>query len=369
MDFASDNRVGAHESILAAVMEANSGTAVSYGYDDWTKQAETALSRLFEKEVGAFLVLTGTAANALALSSTCPPYGTVLCHAEAHINTDECGASEFFSGGRLTGLWAPQGKLTASLVAQTLVGRIRGEHEAKAAAVSITQASELGTIYRIEEVAELGRLCRDRGLKLHMDGSRFANAVAALNCSPAEITWKAGVDVMSFGGTKNGALALEAVIFFDPALAQDFRYRRKRGGQLLSKGRFLGAQMIAYLRDDLWLENARHANRMARLLAAKLAEVRSIRLPLPTQANEVFAIMPRSMHEGMLKEGAHFHERPGEGLGTDRIRQGECFVRFVTSFRTSMQEVEQLSQLAEKHGAKEQEGALSESASNPRAIN
>jgi threonine aldolase len=366
MDFASDNRVGAHELILAAVAEANSGTAVSYGYDAWTKQAELALNRLFEKEVSAFLVLTGTAANALALSSVCPAYGTVLCHAEAHINTDECGAPEFFSGGRLTGLWAPQGKLTASLVARTVDGLIRGEHEAKPSAVSITQASELGTNYSISEVVELGRLCRERGLKLHMDGSRFANAVAALNCSPAEVTWKAGVDVMSFGATKNGALALEAVIFFDPILAQDFRYRRKRGGQLLSKGRFLGAQMVAYLRDGLWLENARHANEMARLLAARLSEVRSIRLPLPTQANEVFAIMPRFAHEAMLKDGAHFHEWPGEGPGTDRISQGECFVRFVTSFKTSTQEVEKLAQLAGKHGAKKQEGALKRAPPTPK---
>ena len=347
MEFASDNVVGAHEAILAAIMEANTGAATSYGYDSWTKQAEAALSKLFETEVIAFLVLTGTAANALALSTICPAYGAVLCHAEAHINTDECGAPEMFSGGaRLAGLWAPQGKLTTSLVRQTLDGLIRGEHEAKPSAISITQASELGTIYSVEEVSEFGRLCRERRLKLHMDGSRFANALSALGCSPADATWKAGVDVMSFGATKNGALALEAVIFFDPALAEDFRYRRKRGGQLLSKSRFLGAQMIAYLNDGLWLKNAAHANEMARLLASKLSEIGTIRLPLPTQANEVFAIMPRSLHEAMLSGGAHYYEWPGLGPGTDIIRQGECFVRFVTSYRTRREDVEALRALA-----------------------
>jgi threonine aldolase len=347
MEFASDNIVGAHESVLAAIAEANSGTQSSYGYDAWTKHAEAALSALFEREVSAFLVLTGTAANALALSSICPAYGTVLCHAEAHINTDECGAPELFSGGaRLTGLWAAQGKLTAQLIARSLDGLTRGEHESRPSALSITQATELGTVYSAAEVSDFGRLCKERRLKLHMDGSRFANAVSALGCSPAELTWKAGVDVLTFGATKNGALALEAVIFFNPVLAQDFRYRRKRGGQLLSKGRFLGAQMLAYLKDGLWLRNAAHANEMARSLAAELSQVESIRLPLPTQANGVFAIMPRALHEAMLDNGAHYYEWPGKGPGTDEVKEGECFARFVTSFKTSSQDIGALGTLA-----------------------
>jgi threonine aldolase len=349
MEFASDNMAEVHEAILAAIAAANSGTAPSYGYDNWTRQAEAALSALFEKEVSAFLVLTGTAANALALSSISPAYGSVLCHAEAHINTDECGAPEMFSGGaRLTGLWAAQGKLTPQMVAEELDGLIRGEHEAKPAALSITQSTELGTLYGVAEVREFGRLCKDRGLKFHMDGSRFANAVSALGCSAAELTWRAGVDVMSFGATKNGALALEAVIYFDPVLAQDFRYRRKRGGQLLSKGRFLGAQMLAYLKDDLWLRNAAHANEMAKLLAARIGQIKSVRLPLPTQANEVFAIMPRSLHKGLLDNGAHYYEWPGKGPGTQTVQKGECFVRFVTSYKTSKNDVEGLSALASK---------------------
>lgn len=347
MDFASDNRVGADEAILAAMAEANGGTATSYGYDPWTKEAEAALDRLFEREVSAFLVLTGTAANALALSAICPAYGTVVCHAESHINTDECGAPELFSGGaRLTGLWAARGKLTTSLVREMLDGLIRGEHEAKPAAVSITQASELGTVYTPAEVADFGKLCTERGFKLHMDGSRFANAVAALGCSPAELTWKAGVDVMSFGGTKNGAVALEAVIFFNRELAEDFRYRRKRGGQLLSKGRYLGAQMTAYLKDGLWQRNAKAANGMAQVLAKELQHIPFIRLPLPTEANEVFAIMPRRLYKAMVAHNAHFYEWPGRGPGTDEVSEEECFVRLVTSFRTSQEEVGRFCALA-----------------------
>ena len=348
MEFASDNAVGAHEAMLAAVAEANSGPARSYGYDDWTVKAEAELSNLFEREVSAFLVLTGTAANALALATICPSYGTVLCHAEAHVNTDECGAPELFSGGKLTGLWGDKGKLSAEIVEGWLDALIRGEHESKPTSLSITQSSELGTVYTPEEIRRLSAVCRRRGLRLHMDGSRFANAMAALTCTPAEATWKAGVDVMSFGATKNGALMLEAVIFFDPALASDFRYRRKQAGQLLSKGRFLGAQMTAYLKDGLWLKNARHANGMARRLAQELQRNPAIRIPMDTEANGVFAIMPRKLFDALQAKGAHFYEWPGRGPGTDVIKPGECFVRFVTSFRTTEEEVKQLGMLVAK---------------------
>lgn len=346
MQFASDNRVGAHKAILSAIADANEGTATSYGYDEWTRRAEEDLARVFECELDAFLVLTGTAANALALSSCCPPYGAVLCHEEAHINTDECGAPEMFSGGaRLAGLWGPEGKITPELIKGMVDGLIRGEHESKPSVVSITQATELGTVYRPDEMRRLSEVCRDRGLKLHMDGSRFANAVASLNCPPAELSWRAGVDVMSFGGTKNGALMLEAVIFFDRTLADNFRYRRKRGGQLLSKGRFLGAQMCAYLSGELWLENARHANRMAKRLAEVLARSKAIRLPLPTEANEVFAILPRRLHEALLNEGVHHYEWPGKGAGPGSLDQGQCLVRFVTSFMTTESEINGLASL------------------------
>jgi threonine aldolase len=350
MEFASDNAVGAHETIMAAVAEANHGPARSYGYDAWTVAAEAQLSSLFERELSAFLVLTGTAANALALSTICPSYGTVLCHAEAHVFTDECGAPELFSGGRLTGLWGDQGKLTAEGIESWLKALLRGEHESKPTALTITQSSELGTVYALEEVKRLSEVCRRRGLKLHMDGSRFANALATLACSPAEATWKAGIDVMSFGATKNGALMLEAVIFFDQALARDFRYRRKQAGQLLSKGRFLGAQMSAYLKDGLWLKNASHANGMARLLAQELRRNSKVRIPVETQANGVFAIMPRTLFDALQAKGARFYEWPGKGPGTDVIRPGECFTRFVTSFRTSEEEVKRVGALAAELG-------------------
>ena len=350
MEFASDNAVGAHEAILAAIAEANHGAASSYGYDAWTVTAEAQLSSLFEREVSAFFVLTGTAANALALSTVCPSYGTVLCHAEAHVNTDECGAPELFSGGRVTGLWGEKGKLKAESVEHWLKALIRGEHESKPAGLTVTQSSELGTVYSLEEVQHLAEICRRHGLKLHMDGSRFANALVTLACSPAEATWKAGVDLMSFGATKNGALMLEAVIFFDKDLARDFRYRRKQAGQLLSKGRFLGAQMSAYLKDGLWLKNASHANGMARLLAQELRRNHKVRIPLETQANGVFATMPRSLFDALQAKGARFYKWPGQGPGTDVIGPEECFTRFVTSFRTSEEEIKRLGALAAELG-------------------
>lgn len=347
MEFASDNTAGAHEAIMAALAEANEGRAKSYGYDSWSKRAEEALSNVFEREVSAFLVLTGTAANALALSAIVPSYGAVICHEEAHLHTDECGAPELFSGGaKLMALSSAGGKISAALVAQTLDGLVRGEHESKPAAVSITQLSELGTAYSLAEIGAIGKLCKGRGLRLHMDGSRFANALAAMGCKPADMTWRAGVDVMSFGATKNGALALEAVIFFDQSLAVDFRYRRKRAGQLLSKSRFLGAQMLAYLENGLWLKNAEHSNAMARLLAEKLARVEGVRLPLATQGNQVFAIMPRRLYEAMLKEGARYYAWPARGSSVAGIEEGECLARFVASYQTTKQEVAALSQLA-----------------------
>ena len=255
MNFASDNVFGVHPRILEALQAANAGTATSYGADDWTKRAEQRLGEVFEREVSAYLVVTGTAANALALSTMVPPYGALLCHADSHIMVDECGAPELFTGGaKLIGLDEPYGKITAGAVERKLDGFIRGVHDARPAAISITQASEAGTVYTRPEIEAISEVARRRALRLHMDGARFANALVSLAATPAELTWKAGVEALSFGATKNGAMALEAVVFFDIALAEDFGHRRMRAGQLLSKGRFLGAQMLAYLDDDLWLE-------------------------------------------------------------------------------------------------------------------
>jgi threonine aldolase len=330
MNFASDNVFGVDPRIMEAMIAANTGTASSYGYDELTRQAEAALCRVFEREVEGFLVLSGTAANGLALSAITPGYGAIFCHADAHIAVDECNSPELFTGGaKIVGLREPGGKITPGAVACALAGFIRAEHDPKPASVSITQASELGTVYSVDEVTALGALCRERGMRLHMDGARFANAVAGLNVSPADVTWRAGVDVLSFGATKNGAMALEAVVFFDNALAQDFKYRRMRGGQLLSKGRFLAAQMLAYLADDLWLRNARHANRMAAMLGEGLSRLPGVRLPVPVQANEVFPIMPQPLID-RLKAAV---------LGEDALGKGEAMVRFVCSYATREEDV------------------------------
>jgi threonine aldolase len=338
VNFTSDNVFGVHPRILEALSAANEGTATSYGADDWTRRAEQRLGAVFERDVRAFLVVSGTAANALALSSMTPPYGAVLCHAAAHIMVDECGAPELFTGGaKLIGLNEPGGKITAHAIEKTLDGFIRGEHDAKPAAVSITQASEFGTVYVPGEIKAIAALAHGRNMRLHMDGARFANAVVSLGATPAELTWKAGVDAMSFGATKNGAMALEAVVFFDAALAEDFGYRRMRAGQLLSKGRFLGAQMLAYLEADLWLDNARHANAMAARLAKGLASDR-VRLLLPCEANEVFAILPRALHGALAEAGVVYHQWPG----TDYAGPDEILARFVTSYLTAAEDVDRL---------------------------
>jgi threonine aldolase len=286
----------------------------------------------------AFLVVSGTAANSLALSALAPPFGAVLCHAESHIMVDECGAPELFTGGaKLIGLDEPGGKITAAAIERKLDGFIRGVHDAKPAAISITQASEAGTVYAPAEIEAIAKVARRRRMRVHMDGARFANALVSLGVTPADLTWKAGVDALSFGATKNGAMALEAVVFFDIALAEDFGHRRMRAGQLLSKGRFLGAQMLAYLEDDLWLDNARHANAMAQRLAKGMAASRA-RLLLPCEANEVFAIMPQSLHGALLAAGVVYHQWPGG----DHVGADEILARFVTSYLTKPEDVDRV---------------------------
>ena len=270
MEFASDNAAGVAPAILDAIGRANSGFAIGYGDDALTKSLERRLCRLFEREVAVFLVTTGTAANALALSHIAPPWGAVLCHADAHAVVHECGAPEFFGGGlRLVSLDGEAGKLTPETVA-TALDRDFGlrPHQMVPAALSLTQATELGTVYRDDEVTSLCALAHERGMMVHMDGARFANALARLGATPAQATWSAGVDVLSFGATKGGALAAEAVVFFDPARGAALAERRKRGGHLLSKHRFIAAQFEAFLDGDLWLDLARHANGMADRLAA-----------------------------------------------------------------------------------------------------
>jgi len=332
MNFSSDNVAGIAPEILAALAAANAGSQPSYGDDAITQRVERRLAEIFEHEVAVFPVATGTAANALALATLVPPWGAVFSHAEAHVVVDECGAPEFYAGGaRLAGIAGPHGKIGVDDLAALLPGGRGVVHHMQPAAISLTQATEAGTVYRPEEIAAIGELALRHGLGLHVDGARFANALVHLGCVPADITWRAGVDVLSFGATKNGAAAAEAVIFFDPARAADFAFRRKRGGHLFSKMRFLSAQLDAYLADDLWLRNARHANAMAARLAAGLRQLANMRLRHPVEANEIFVEMPDHVIETLLARGFHFYRWDGP--------QGNC-VRLVTAFDTTPADVD-----------------------------
>ena len=343
MDFASDNSSGASDQVLAALVAANAGAAMPYGADPWTAAAEKAVQEVFERECSVFLLPTGTAANALALAALTPPYGAIFCHEEAHIANDECGAPEFYSAGaKLVGLTGAQGRISLDSLKGALARFPRGlVKQVQPSALSITQATECGTLYSLDELDALCAAAHGAGVRVHMDGARFANAVARLGCSPARMSWEAGVDVLSFGATKNGTFCCEAVIFFDMALAHDFAFRRKRGGHTLSKGRFLGAQMSAYLKDGHWLDLARHANAMADRLAQGLATCPGVRLPWPCEANEVFAILPRAADSALKAAGAIYYHwgmrglAAGEAPGADDV-----FVRLIPSFSTQAQAVD-----------------------------
>jgi threonine aldolase len=339
VNFASDNSAPVAPAILDAIVEANKDFASGYGDDDWTRSVEQRLSELFEREVAVFLVPTGTAANALALAQVTPPCGVVFCHANAHIVTDECGAPEFFGGGlKLFGLAGAGGKITPhGLKAALSSYGGHSPHQMIASALSLTQATEAGTIYRTEEIAALCDIAHARSLAVHMDGARFANALVRLNATPAQATWQAGIDVLSFGATEGGALAAEAVIFFNSERAALFGERRKRGGHLLSKHRFTAAQFAAYLADDRWLALARHSNAMADRLAEKLT-AKGLAPVWPVEANLVFAALPRVLDAKLKAAGAHYYVRPSESLplGADQV-----LARFVTSFATKEEEIDQ----------------------------
>jgi threonine aldolase len=337
MNFASDNAAPVAQPILDAIARANAGYALGYGNDDWTREVERRLAEIFEREVAVFLVPTGTAANALALAHIAPSWGVVFCHAESHIVTDECGAPEFFGAGfKLAGLPGDAGKIAPETLTAALAGYGgHSPHQMVAAALSITQVTEAGTIYRVAEIAALSEIARARALAVHMDGARFANAVVRLNATPAQMTWQAGIDVLSFGATKGGAMGAEAVVFFDPARAAWFGERRKRGGQLLSKHRFLAAQFAAFLEGGLWLDLARHANAMASELAEKLA---AVGLPpvFPVDANLVFVALPRALDAKLKAAGASYYVRPSDTL---RLPADHVLARLVTSFSTREDDV------------------------------
>ena len=336
-DFSSDHVAPACDAILAAVQKANAGFVTSYGGDDLTAKLQSVASDLFEKQVAIFPVISGTAANALALSQIVPSFGAIYCYELAHIITDEAGAPGFFTGGaQVIGFPAADGKIRPEQLTRAVAfAEDLGIHHVKPGAVTLTQATEWGTVYSLKEIAALSATAKQHGLPVHMDGARFANALARLGCTPAEATWKCGVDVLSLGATKNGALGADAVVFFDPAMARDFERRRKRAGHLMSKLRFLSAQLIAYLKNDLWLKNARHANAMATRMAQGLKSVPAVRLLHPVEANEVFAVVPEAWAGAMEMQGFHFYRWqyhvPDDGIT----------IRLVTSFATPEADVDE----------------------------
>jgi threonine aldolase len=341
MWFASDNTSGAAPEVIEAVARASAGHAASYGADDAMARVTARIREIFQaSEAAVYLVPTGTAANALALACLCPPWATVYCHRNAHVEEDECGAPEFYTGGaKLTLLDGAHAKIAPESFAQALASTARvGVHNVQKGALTLTNATEQGAAYTAGEVAALAAMAKLEGLPVHMDGARFANALVHLGCTPAELTWKAGVDALSFGGTKNGCLGVEAVVLFDAARAWEFELRRKRGGHLLSKHRFLSAQMEAYLADDLWLRLAKRSNALAADLASGIAALRGARILHPVEANMVFAAWPRSGHRAARAAGARYYFWPGD-RSLDGPGDEPLAARLVCGWSTTADEV------------------------------
>jgi threonine aldolase len=342
LSFISDNMAGASPRIASAVADAAAGQVLPYGNDPFTERARGRLAEIFERDVDVFPVSTGSAANGLALAALTPPWGSVLAHQDSHIHHDECGAPEFFTGGaklvRLPGL---DSKIDPEAL-QAAVRRGAGDvHRVQPSAVSISQATESGSVHTVEEIRRLSSIAKGAGLRVHMDGARFANALVHLDATPAEMTWKAGVDVLSFGATKNGAMTADAIVSFDPALATELAFRAKRGGQLTSKMRFQTAQLDAYLTDGLWLDNARRANAMATRLGTGLKAIPGVGLLAAPQANILFCRLPQHVTDGLLAEGyAFYHDRWEPGI-----------VRFVTAFSHQADDIDQLLDAVHRHSA------------------
>jgi len=341
MIFTSDNASGAAPAIMAALAGSEPGYAMPYGNDEVTARATARVREVFEApEAAVYFVATGTAANALALACLCPPWATVYCHRTAHIEEDECAAPEFFTGGaKLTLLDGADAKMSAPHLEAAIKGAAPvGVHNVQKGALSLTQATEAGAAYTLEEVQTLAGLARNAGIPVHMDGTRLANALARQNVSPADMTWRAGVDALCLGATKNGALAAEAVILFDPARAWEFELRRKRGGHLFSKMRFLSAQMEAYLTDGLWLRLAAHSNAMADRLADGIAADPDARLSNAVGANMLFPEITLAQHRRLTEAGARYYTMSDfdpEGPDDQVIK-----IRLVASFRTTEGDVD-----------------------------
>lgn len=335
--FTSDNIAGVSPEVIAALAACNTGQALPYGNDDLTRSVEHQLAEVFEHEVDVFLVSTGSAANALALAAVTPPWGSVLSHADAHINRDECGAPEFYTAGaKLVQLPGRAAKIDLDALIANADRMVGDVHSVQPSSVSITQATEVGSVYQLDEIGAISEVCRSAKLPLHLDGARFANALVTLGCSPAEMTWKAGVDLVSFGATKNGTFGVDAVVSFRKDIASALAFRRKRAGQLSSKMRFLAAQMGAYLQDGLWLRNAAHANHMAKALAAVLVSIPGVEIQQAPEANILFCRLPKPLIRGLLDMGFGFYH--------DRWEPG--IVRFVTSFSTPAEDVAALGRAA-----------------------
>jgi threonine aldolase len=314
--FFSDNTGTAAPEILAALGEANHGLVTAYGNDPWTRRLDECLSTYFGTTVRAFPVATGTAANSLSLATVTPSYGVIFAHEEAHIANDEAGAPGFFTGGaQLSLLQSPDGKLSRAVLAEALDTQKVSVHTLQPKALALSQATELGTSYRPDELRELCELAHERGMKVQLDGARFANSIAFLDCHPGDVTWRAGVDVMTFGATKNGALAAEAVVFFDTTLVADFELRRKQSGHLLSKSRYVSAQLLAYVESGVWLRNARRTNELAR----KIGAVSGTMLMHPVEANEVFLRLGKERKHTLRQAGFEFYDWNSESTGEARL--------------------------------------------------
>jgi len=330
MNFQSDNAAAACPEVLAAVVAANVSSPAAYDDDVWTERLDAVYSEVFSTSCTVLPVSTGTAANALALAAMVPPYGAVACHAEAHIHVDECGAPEFFTGGaKLLLCQGVDGKLSPQSITESLAAHRGGAHQVQIGALSLTQATECGTIYTPDEVAALSEMARSRGWKVHMDGARFANSLVSLGCHPGDLTWRAGIDILSLGAIKNGGMTAEAMVIFDPGLVESIRFRRKRAGQMPSKGRFNAAQLLAYVETSAWLRNAGAANAGAGHLAAAIGS----RLVYPVQANEVFAAIGPRGPARLRDKGFLFYDW---GPPADHV------ARFVVAWDTPAAEIDAL---------------------------
>ena len=328
--FYSDNLTGACPEVLDAILKANSGDRSPYGNDQISTNLQNKFSEIFEKKVIVFPTASGTASNALALSTMTPSFGNIYCHRFSHINTDECGAPEFYTGGaKLVNIYGVDGKITAKELDENIKGKDI-VHHTQPSSVSITQLTETGEAYQLDEIKEISDVAHHHKLNIHMDGARFANALVSLNCSPAEMTWKSGIDVLSFGATKNGCLAAEAIIFFKPELVGNLPFLMKRSGHLLSKMSFVSAQLDAYISNDVWLKNAKHANLMGKKLSDGLNKYPEIKLAYPTHANEIFVKIPEKIIKHLNSEGYTINDDEWDGKA----------VRLVTAWNTDPNDID-----------------------------